>query len=68
MSDVGSSDNDLENSFTDSESEDSDFENLVEGLGLEPYQFEPTKQVSVSDENPHQPEPEHKVLFERNVF
>lgn len=55
MSDVDISDDDLY-SFTDSESENSDFENLanlVEGLGLEPYQFEPTKKVS--HENPHQP-------------
>ena len=46
-------------SFTDSESENSDFENLanlVEGLGLEPYKFKPTKQVS--NKNPHQPETE----------
>ena len=53
MSDVDTSENDLEYSFTDSESENSD---LVEGLGLEPYKFKPTKQVS--NKNPHQPETE----------
>ena len=64
MSDVDTSDDDLY-SFTDSESENSDFENLanlVEGLGLEPYQFEPTKKVS--HENPHQLEGNQKLTQE----
>jgi len=35
---------------------------LVKGLGLEPYQFEPTKQVS--NGNPHQPEAEQSSVPE----
>ena len=49
-----SSENDLEYSFTESESENLDFENLanhVKDLGLELYQFDPIKQLN--NENHH---------------
>lgn len=51
MSDVDSSDNDLEYNFTDSEN--SDLENFTSLAKLEPYQFEPIKQGS--NENSQQP-------------